>query len=63
MFLGPLTSLSLSHNLLDSLAQLAVFSSPLLEVRISVPDPDPTGSTCFGAILDPDPDPSISKQN
>jgi hypothetical protein len=41
MFLSHLTSLSLSHNLLDSLAQLAVFPSPLLQVRISVADPDP----------------------
>ncbi len=41
MFLGRLTSLSLSHILLDSLAQLAVSSSPLLEVRITVADPDP----------------------
>ncbi len=54
MFLGCLTSLSLSHNLLDSLAQLAVSSSPLLEVRISVadldpnPDPDPPDPHVFG---------------
>ncbi len=41
MFLGRLTLLSLSHNLLDSLAQLAVSSSPLLQVRISVADLDP----------------------
>jgi hypothetical protein len=48
MFLGHLTSLSLSHNLLDSLAQLAVSSSPLLEVRISVADPDPPDPHVFG---------------
>jgi hypothetical protein len=41
MFLDRLTSLSLSHNLLDSLAQLAVSSPLLLQVRISVADPDP----------------------
>ncbi len=41
MFLGCLTLLSLSHSLLESLAQLAVSSSLLLQVRISVVDPDP----------------------
>jgi hypothetical protein len=49
MFLGRLSSLSLSHNLLDSLAQLAVSSSLLFEVRIGVADPD--------LDADPDPDP------
>jgi Leucine-rich repeat (LRR) protein len=34
--LTRLTVLSLSHNLLDSLAQLAVSSSPLLEVSVHV---------------------------
>ncbi len=66
MFLGRLSSLGLSHNLLDSLAQLAVSSTPLLEVRISVVDPDrdpdPLDPHVFGPPGSGDPDSSIIKQ-